>query len=78
MEFQSIIKSVLDVGFPIVCCLLMGYYVKYITDKQREDTKELNAQHTKEMLEFKDEIKDALNNNTLALNRLCDKLTNNN
>lgn len=52
----------------------MAMYVKYITDNNREDTKALNEQHTKEMSAFKDEIKEALNNNTLALTKLCDKL----
>lgn len=60
--------------FPIVACIIMAMYVKYITDNNREDTKSLNEQHTKEMSIFKDEIKDALNNNTLALTKLCEKL----
>lgn len=60
--------------FPIVACICMAMYVKYITDNNREDTKALNEQHTKEMNAFKDEIKEALNNNTLALTKLCEKL----
>lgn len=58
--------------FPIVACLCMGWYVKYITDKNMEKTSELNAQHTKVMLAYKDELKDAINNNTLVMQRLCD------
>ena len=38
--------------FPIVACLGMGWYVKYITDKNMEETSSLNAQHTKVMLEY--------------------------
>lgn len=60
--------------FPIVACVFMAVYVKYITDNNREDTKELNRKHTEEMNAFKDEIKEALNNNTIALTRLCEKL----
>jgi len=60
--------------FPIVACICMAMYVKYITDNNREDTKELNKKHTEEMSAFKDEIKEALNNNTIALTKLCDKL----
>lgn len=74
MDFPTILQGISTVGFPIVCCLAMGWYVKYNTDRQREDTKELNAQHSAEMLAFKDEIKDALNNNTIALTKLCEKL----
>lgn len=74
MDWNAIGTLIATVGFPIVACISMGIYVKYITDQQRAETKELNAQHTQEMLAFKDEMKDALNNNTLALQKLCDKL----
>ena len=60
--------------FPIVACIVMAIYVKDITNNNREDTKSLNEQHTKEMNAFKDEIKEALNNNTIALTKLCEKL----
>lgn len=63
-----------SVGFPIVACLGMGYYVKYITDKNTEQTAELNKQHTQVMLAYKDELKNTINNNTLVMQRLCDKL----
>lgn len=73
MNWEYLISSV---AFPIVACIGMAFYVKYITDKNREDTKELNKQHTDEMLIFKSEIKQALDNNTIALQKLCDKLDN--
>lgn len=60
--------------FPIVACIVMARYVKYTTDKQSEETKLLNENHTKEMLAFKDEIKRALENNTKAIEKLCDKI----
>lgn len=60
--------------FPIVACIVMAIYVKDITNSNREDTKELNKKHTEEMNAFKNEIKEALNNNTIALTKLCDKL----
>lgn len=60
--------------FPIVACLGMAWYVKYITDKNMEETTTLNSQHTKVMLAYKDELKDAINNNTLVMQRLCDTM----
>lgn len=60
--------------FPIVACIVMAWYVKYTTDKQAEETKTLNENHTKEMLAFKDEIKRALENNTKAIEKLCEKI----
>jgi hypothetical protein len=74
MDWNSIVSLISTVGFPIVACIFMAWYVKDNTEKQREETRELNNQHTKEMLAFKDEMKEALNNNTLALQKLCDKL----
>lgn len=63
-----------SLGFPIVACICMALYVKEQTKNNREDVKELNAQHSKEMNAFKNEIKEALNNNTIALTKLCEKL----
>lgn len=63
-----------SLGFPIVACICMALYVKEQTKNNREDVKELNTQHSKEMNAFKDEIKEALNNNTIALTKLCEKL----
>lgn len=71
---ETWIQLISSIGFPIVACICMALYVKEQTKNNREDVKELNKIHTQEMTEFKDEIKVALNNNTQALNRLCDKL----
>ena len=58
-------------AFPVVACLGMAWYVKYITDKNSDETAKLNEQHTRIMLAYKDEIKDAINNNTVVMERLC-------
>ena len=61
-------------AFPIVACIAMAFYIKYITDKNSEDTKNLNEQHTTVMLAYKDELKEAISNNTLVMQKLCDKM----
>jgi len=71
MDYIQLISSL---GFPIVACIVMAIYVKDITKESREDTKLLNEQHTQEMNAFKDEIKEALNNNTIALTKLCERI----
>lgn len=71
MDWQTLIGTM---GFPIVACIAMAWYVREQAKINREDTLKLNEQHTQEMMTFKDEIKQALNNNTLALNKLCEKL----
>lgn len=64
------LQAITTVGFPIVMCGAMAYYVKNMTDKHREEVAKLNEQHTEEMLD----IVKALDNNTLALTKLCERL----
>lgn len=74
MDTNIFLQLLGSYAFPIVACIFMAIYVKDITKSSREDTKALNEQHTKEMNAFKDEVKEALNNNTIALTRLCERL----
>lgn len=66
---ETIVQIVQSVGFPIAMCVAMGAYVKYTEDKSREERVELQAQHAEEM----ESVKAALNNNTLALQKLVDE-----
>lgn len=68
MDFNVWITLITTVGFPIVACGGMAWYVKYITDRNREDLKEERSQHTEEMTK----VTEALNNNTLAIQKLTD------
>ena len=68
MDANTIIQLITTVGFPIVACGGMAWYVKYITDRNREDLKEERTQHDQEM----QKVTDALNNNTLAIQKLTD------
>ena len=70
MDIQTILQAITTVGFPIVCCGAMMWYVKYSTDKNRDDLNALNEMHRAEMLE----MTEAVNNNTVVLNRLCEIL----
>ena len=62
------IQVVSTLGFPIACCISCGWYVKYITDKNREQIDKIMEQHQSEMKE----VTQALNNNTLAITKLTD------
>lgn len=46
-------------GFPIAMCLIMCYYINKINDAHKVET---------------DKFAEALNNNTVVLQKLCDKL----
>lgn len=70
MDITTLSEIVSTVGFPIVCFLMCGYYVKYREDKNDEKFDRLNTQHDEEAKR----MTEALNNNTLALQKLADKL----
>lgn len=70
MDIQAILQAITTVGFPIVCCGAMMWYVKYQTDRNREEVDKLNEQHRAEMTD----MTTAVNNNTVVLTRLCEIL----
>lgn len=62
MEGMSdILTAINTVGFPIVCCLILAYLVYA-----------MNKSHKEEM----NDVKEALNQNTLVIQKLSDKLDN--
>lgn len=67
---MDIINMIQSVGVPVAFCVAMGYYVKHISDQHREDVNKLNEQHKEEIAE----VTQALNNNTIALQKLTDYL----
>lgn len=70
MDITSVTQIIMSIGFPIVACIAMAWYVREITNKHDEQIERMNNQHKEEMKQ----VTEALNNNTLALQRLCDKL----
>ena len=70
----NIASLIAQLGFPIVMCVYMMYYNHKSNDKHMDQINELNAQHKEEMRE----ITNALNNNTLALQKLTDILVKDN
>lgn len=59
MDFTQAVQLIGSLGFPIVMCLMMYYRM----DKQDEN-------HKQEM----DKITESLNNNTIALTKLTERL----
>lgn len=55
----EIINIVSTVGFPIGMCIILMWYVKDLTDKHRDESKEFTK---------------ALNDNTAVIRKLCDIL----
>lgn len=70
MDLSALAEIISTVGFPIVCFIMCGYYVKYREDRNDEKIDKLNTLHDEESKQ----MISALNNNTLALQKLTDKL----
>ena len=59
MDMNVILQAITSVGFPIVMCIMLMYYVKEMASKHKDES---------------DKFAEALNANTLVLQKLCDKL----
>lgn len=65
---MDILTLIGQYAFPIVACVAMAWYVKDQGDKNRDQLKDLRNEHTAEMKE----VTNAVNNNTLVIQRLVD------
>lgn len=70
MDFAGIIQAIGSLGFPIVMCIVVCFYVKYIIDKNSEQLERITTQHREETKE----MTKAIENNTMALTKLMEKL----
>lgn len=70
IDFSAISELIATVGFPIVCFLMCGWYVKYREDKNDDKISKIIDTHNEESKR----LADAVNNNTLALQKLTDRL----
>lgn len=66
---NDVVQLISQYGFPIVCCLGLAFYVKYQTDNYNKEIREMRQEHQDEI----NKVTEALNNNTIALQKLCDK-----
>ena len=62
MNIQDILSIVTTVGFPIAVCLICFWYINKNEEAHKEEVDKLSA---------------AINNNTLVMQQLMDKLENN-
>lgn len=67
MDVLNVIQSV---GFPIACCVFLGYFIKTQNAQYREDVKEITEKYEKAVKEFSK----SLDSNTQVLTRIEAKL----
>lgn len=70
MDANTIVTIIGSLGFPIASCVAMGAFVKHLTDSNNARIDKMQTEHKEEIAK----VTEALNNNTLALQKLCDKL----
>lgn len=80
-ELTTVSQLITTIGFPIVMCGAMAWFIKDINDKHAEQINDLTESHKQEMLTVTEtyrqemaNVKEALNNNTLALQKLCERM----
>ena len=81
MDFSQVGSLIASLGFPIVACGAMAFFIvkrsqandeklESLRKEQREDIKQLENEHKEEVAK----MTEALNNNTKAIDRLIDKI----
>lgn len=70
MDANTVINIIQSLGFPIVSCCAMGWFVFYMFNKNQEQIDTLTEQHRAEMTE----MQQAIDNNTIALTQLIDTI----
>lgn len=67
---NEIVQVVSTLGFPIAMCIGACIFIKYQFDANNKNVDDIRKEHKEEVKS----MTEALNNNTLALQRLIDKL----
>lgn len=73
MDANTLTTTIGSLGFPIVACLGIAWFFAKVNDNYRSDIKEMNASHKAEM----DKMTEAINNNTLVIQKLIDRMEDN-
>ena len=70
MEPNTIVSTITSVGFPIFACLALGWFVYYQTNQNAKQLDQIRQEHKEEMKN----LAECIQNNTLALQKLIDKI----
>lgn len=70
MDIEMLIQLVNGVGFPIFACVALGLFIVWDKKTRREEYNKSEAS-TNAVLE---KLSDAVNNNTLIIQKLIDKI----
>lgn len=67
---NSVVQIISTLGFPIAMCIGACIFIKYQFDSNNKNMEELRKEHKEEVKS----MTDAVNNNTLVLQKLIDRI----
>lgn len=67
---NDVMNAISAIGFPIVAAVACGMFIKWQYTENQKQISEMRQEHKEEV----SKMTEALNNNTLALQKLIDKL----
>lgn len=70
MDYSVLSQIIMTIGFPIVACCACGWFIVYTTKAHSEEIQRLHELHNSEIKE----ITEAVNNNTLVIQKLLDRM----
>lgn len=70
MNMNDVVQIVSTLGFPIAMCIGACFFIKYLFDTFTKQQEEMRKEHREEV----SKLQTSLDNNTLALQKLIDKI----
>mgnify|MGYP006908797344 CR=1 FL=1 len=70
MIMNDVVQIVSTLGFPIAMCIGACFFIKYLFDTFTKQQEEMRKEHREEV----SKLQTSLDNNTLALQKLIDKI----
>lgn len=70
MIMNDVVQIVSTLGFPIAMCIGACFFIKYLFDTFTKQQEEMRKEHREEV----SKLQASLDNNTLALQKLIDKI----
>ena len=67
---NSVVQIISTLGFPIAMCIGACVFIKYQFDANNKNVEEMRKEHKEEVKS----MTDAVNNNTLVLQKLIDRI----
>lgn len=67
---QEVLTAISTVGFPIVACIGLGYFCKYMIDQSNKNIEKMFEMYAN----ANKENREAIEGCTKAIEKLCDKL----